>query len=102
MNWISVKDKLPPAEKRVILHQYVNDIRQVQIYGFYAPKNTIEYEGDDEFGFVADYDEARDKFYIPQGFYELVENWGDLCFLAISDRITHWREIPESPKPEEL
>ena len=98
MKWISVSDRLPPAEKKVILHQYVNDIRQVQIYGYYAPKNTIEYEGDDEFGFVADYDDATDKFYIPQGFYELIENWGDLSFVAVTGRITHWMERPESPQ----
>ena len=103
MEWINVKDRLPEAGRRVILFQQVSEVRKVPVFGFYAPKRAVEYKGGDQWGLDADYVEADDKYYIPEGFYEQIENWDDIAFIAISKNdVTHWAYMPNLPIPEEL
>ena len=94
MRWIPTKYSKPDSGKKVILRQKRNDKRTVSVFGFYAEPNSIEYEGSDQWGFQADYNEDEDKYYIPEGFYEIVENWDEITFLTTDGEITHWMPKP--------
>ena len=50
---------------------------------------------DDEFG---EYDEATDTTYVPEGWYEHINNLDDYTLVAVSEGvITHWMPLPEAP-----
>ena len=38
-------------------------------------------------------------FYLPEGFYERINNWDEYSSIVISDSVTHWMPMPEPPKP---
>ena len=50
----------------------------------------------------SEYCEADDTYYIPAGWYEVIENWEDWSSVAIFGVITHWMELPELPNMGEV
>ena len=45
------------------------------------------------------YSEAKDNFYYPKGWHELVDNCYDWSFIPVSDgTVTHWSNLPEPPE----
>ena len=88
--WIDVKD-LPEAEKIVFVFGINEMGKQRILRAYYAPDKTVE-GMDDEF---SDYDEERDKYFLPQGWYECNEfeetNW------RVEFEVTHWMPLPQSP-----
>jgi hypothetical protein len=70
------------------------------IRAMWVAKHTLEenYFGtNDELD--CDYDETTDAYYIPEGWYELMDHWGEYAFVGISDlyQITHWLPLPDPP-----
>jgi hypothetical protein len=54
-------------------------------------------DGSEELG-CAEYDEATDTFYIAQGWYERIDNWGDYSSVAVTEgEVTHWMPLPPVP-----
>lgn len=66
--------------------------------GQYIAKHaeTVGYTADD---IATEYDEETDEFYLPEGFYERINNWDEYSSVVISDSVTHWMPMPEPPKP---
>lgn len=95
--WVSVEDRLPESGKHVLLccevrpsgKRYVCD-------GYYAKakSTTSGYSND----WDCEYDEETDEYYLPEGYYEIIKNWGDYSSIAIEDFVTHWKSLPEPPK----
>lgn len=101
-NWIRVEEKLPESQNTVyvcIAHyrEFYDDVFVYPTVAKWIPAFTFEDEDEGEnFSGDCDYDEAEDKHYWPEGWYEWQTepdtNW------MISETVTHWQPIPEPPK----
>ena len=95
--WIPVSERLPEAGKGVLAY-YKNSHGYGRIVrAFYATKHTLEansYDDDGQF----DYDEATDTSYLPEGWLEKIDNWGDFSSIYIVEgEVTHWQPLPAAP-----
>lgn len=107
--WISVKDRLPEAEERVLLMSTYDDGKGRTFHdvmcGFYEDGNMWREDSkcnwDYEMMQLNLYDEDRDDYRVPEGWYEELNNRiEDYNVVAIPDLVTHWRPLPEGPKEE--
>ena len=101
MEWISVNDRLPENEKRVLVcaetKRHDGSIRKIIAIAMYedGTMNTGNSGcnwDDNEF----EYNEDLDEDIIPQGWWE--QPIYSETFCAVDDFITHWIPLPESPK----
>ena len=93
--WIPVA--VLPAPCLKVIATYVNSLgNRRTIMAKWVPGKTEEAHSlDDEFG---EYDEATDTTYAPEGWYEVIDNFDDCTFVAVSEGvITHWMPLPEAP-----
>lgn len=45
-----------------------------------------------------DYNEENDTFYIPEGWYEVIDNWDEYVYIAVIESApTHWMFLPNDP-----
>ena len=95
--WIPVSQQLPKQNEKVLV-TYTNQLGNCRrVIAELVAKHTVE-ASDDCWGDGADYDEATDQYYCPAGWYECVENWDELAYLAVHEgEVTHWMPLPESP-----
>ena len=96
--WVSATDRMPDAG-RTILAFYLNSLgKPRRIRAVYIAEKTRE-AGPEEFqdgGAV--YDETRDTYYWPAGWYERIDNWDDYSHVAVIEgEVTYWMEIPAGP-----
>ena len=95
--WISVEDALPPTERKV-LATFVNGYgKRRTICAHHISRFTVESDG--EFETNDEYNEEKDEYYLCEGWYENIENWGDFSSVFVCEGdITHWMPLPEPPK----
>ena len=93
-------DTAPKDGSRMLL-AYRNSLgKWRRVIAFYAPKLAIE--GNDYGDDWCEYDEASDRYFLPEGWYECVENWEDYSSVHMSGiKPTHWRHLPPAPGKEE-
>lgn len=93
--WTPVTEGKPKSDKPVLVTcefgagKYVCD-------AIWADKLSVECSMESDID--PDYDEETDAFYFPEGWWEIIENWGDYEYVAICDHVTAW--MPK-PKPFE-
>jgi hypothetical protein len=100
--WISVKDRVPESGKHVLatceiksLYGYKN---RYVCEAFYAEEYSIpegKYPEDTD---CYDYNEEDDEYYLKEGWYEVIHNWGEYSSVVIDDYVTNWMPLPEPPK----
>jgi len=96
-NWISIKDELPPTNKKVICF-YKNECgKSRQVFGYLIGKHEVEAAIDSEF---ADYCEEKDEYFDSAGWYECIDNWDDFASVQMYYEPTHWRLMFEPPQTE--
>ena len=99
--WISVEERLPESGTHVLVccerTGYMGHKTQYVCDGFYAGKYKVKVGWRDE-DTAAEYSEEDDEFYLEEGWYEVIKNWGDYDSVVIDDRPTHWMPLPEPPK----
>ena len=92
----SVSERLPEPSAKVLAH-YFNDLGNGRtICAIWVPAKTrSDSDGDDDF---AEYDIKTDKFYWPEGWYEVIENWEDLGYVKVNEgEVVYWQPLPEWP-----
>jgi len=94
--WIPIEEKLPDTN---CLAFYKNALGKERIVkAFYAKQFEIDQSEDED---CQEYDENTDRYYLPEGWYECIDNWADYsCVAIIEGDITHWMPLPEFPKIE--
>jgi len=92
--WIEITDdNMPPKGIPVIAFGKNDNGKNRTLRAMWIPKNFQEDDGD--FSGDADYNEEKDAYYWPEGFYEWNEYEDTHWF--VSHKITHWMPLPEPP-----
>lgn len=100
--WISVEERLPEPEQRVLLLTEEKVTRYAKwrgvTCGFYEDGNVWSEDSKASWDhcMLVDYDEERDDFRVPEGWIEEgIAERDDYNCAVISNRITHWMPLPE-------
>ena len=100
MEWISVKDRLPEAEQEVLLSCETRPNKFTYICkGFYIPDKWLRENStfDWDLECCNEYCEELDDYYLNEGWYERIHNWGEYSSVGIADFVTYWMPLPEPP-----
>lgn len=107
--WIPVTERLPEPEKRVLLMTrykgWNGKICREIMCGFYEDGN-VWYEDskaawDYEMKREENYDESRDDYRVPEGWFEeLLNHIDDYNCVMIGEPVTHWMSLPEPPEED--
>ena len=92
MTWIAVDEEMPRSGREVLV--VVRTKIPCVMIAQWAASCTLTPHEDFE---GADYDEARDVYFAPEGWYQCYAVNGELSdepFWRIHDAVTHWMPLP--------
>ena len=93
--WTSVAKALPKSGVKVLAcyRNRLGNLRRIR--AMWTAAKTEEADSDDAH---EEYDEATDTYYVPEGWYECIDNWGDYSSVAVTEgEVTHWMPLPQPP-----
>lgn len=102
-SWIPITEKMPNPKQRAYIvcerPRHGGGVIQFQTMAEYVPYMTIIEENymSDEWEGCGDYDEEKDIYYAPEGWYEY-QSEAEIYY-QVSARVTHWMplfKLPES------
>ena len=87
---------MSPAALRKLLDERDRFWRALHTISKYMPPRELQTKSERVYGLPPD--EATDTTYAPEGWYEVIDNFDDCTFVAVSEGvITHWMPLPEAP-----
>ena len=93
--WINAEKEKPESGKNVLIKQeFGNRKAEFIVIGHYSEKNSIEAVGTDEYDWL-DYDEDKDCYFYPEGWYEQQLNWNEFASIHINERVIEWRYLDD-------
>lgn len=105
--WISTKDRLPEVETEVLIRaqwRCGNDTHSTIATAFYEDGTVLEDNSSWDWAEIwewGDYDEEKDGYRIPQGWWESSHYIHDDHYNNIDDEVTHWMPLPRLPEEED-
>lgn len=105
--WISVKDRLPEVETEVLIRaqwRCGNDTHSTIATAFYEDGTVLEDNSRWNWSEIWEwgiYDEEKDGYKIPQGWWESSHYIHDDHYNNVDDEVTHWMPLPRLPEEEE-
>ena len=99
--WIPVTERLPETWEPVLAYCKFGMCKGGYVCSaFYVAPGTYEEDSDFpwELEALGDYNEDKDSWEIPAGWYERIHNWDDYGSVAIYSTVTHWMPLPEPPE----
>ena len=99
--WISVKDRLPEPETEVFIRALRNGYEVLTTAMYEDGTISTDDSAWNWYDLDFDYDEERDIYLVPKGWWEYRHyNPDDVYNNAVDDEVTHWMPLPELPKEE--
>ena len=95
---VPVSERLPEPSVKVLAH-YLNALGKGRtICAIWVPAKSRSDEGDLDADDFLEYDEERDKYHWPEGWYEAIENWEELGWAKVYEgEIVYWQPLPQWP-----
>ena len=89
-----------PKDGTTVLIHYTNCLGNGRtIKAQYLPRFYEESGCDDGDGGVDEYDEANDRYTYREGWWEVIDNWGEFGFVKVHEgEPTHWMMMPIPPR----
>jgi hypothetical protein len=102
--WISVKERLPEAERTVFVRVFPESqyMKPYTTNACYIPPKTVLAENfldENSDGLADEYDESNDCYWVKEGWFEICME-GEYNY-KINGTITHWMPLPEPPKEQQ-
>jgi hypothetical protein len=93
--WVLVSERKPTNHRPVLAH-YKNKLGNSRIIrAEWIAAKTVEADEESD---NSEHDEATDTHYVPEGWYERINNWDDYSSVRVYDGdVTHWMLLPEAP-----
>ena len=101
--WVPVTERLPETWEPVLAYcKYGTRKDGYVCCAFYVAPGTYEEDSDFSWDYEAlgNYNEEKDSYEIPAGWYERIHNWDDYGSVGIYSNVTHWMPLPEPPESE--
>jgi hypothetical protein len=95
--WVPVTEALPKSGVKVLAcyRNRLGNLRRIR--AMWTAAKTEEADSDDAEA-CSEYDEATDTYYVTEGWYECIDNWGDYSSVAVCEgEVTHWMPLPPDP-----
>ncbi len=94
-DWISVEDRLPETGRAVLVARFGWTGKEVVTRAFYVAKHTLDADDWEDWE-DADYDEAADQYWCPEGWYEEMTSEHCDYFYPVGG-VTDWQPLPAFP-----
>ena len=95
MKWISVSNEMPEHGKPVLATYKNSHGKNRRVIAFYLGRWEEEADCDE---CNDEYSERKDMYYLKEGWYEQIDNWGDYTSVTVHEgEVTHWMPLPECP-----
>jgi hypothetical protein len=94
---VPVAERLPEPGVKVLAHYFnvLGNGRTICAIWVPAKSHSDDIDNDDDF---LEYDEEKDAFYWPEGWYEQIENWESYGWIKVNEgEVVCWQPLPEWP-----
>ena len=95
--WTPVTEAMPKSGVKVLAcyRNRLGNLRRIR--AMWTAAKTEEASSEDAEA-CSEYDEATDTYYVTEGWYECIDNWGDYSSVAVTEgEVTHWMPLPPDP-----